>query len=136
VAINIPPQQPVPQTPPGSRPSSPLRNGASTPEGLEGEDLLDFRHCRDVLLQAQQGHLTDNASNQHEVADAVAWAILGAKITQLCLPDISSPSATDLPPNFLKAYLCCFRILMPAILLLLLHLIWLTLWEEQGMMNI
>jgi hypothetical protein len=90
---HIPPRQPDPQTPPGSQPSSPFQNRASTPEGLEGDDLLDFCHRRDALLQAQQGHPRDNALSQQEVADAVAWATLRAKIGQLCPPDISSPSA-------------------------------------------
>jgi hypothetical protein len=58
---HIPPRQPDSQTPPGSRPSSPFQNRASTPEGLEGDDLLDFCRHHDVLLQAQQGRPRDNA---------------------------------------------------------------------------
>jgi hypothetical protein len=97
---HIPPRQPNPQTPPGSQPSSPFQNRASTPEGLEGDDLLDFCCRHDVLLQAQQGHPRDNALSQQEVADAVAWATLQAKIGQLHPPDISSPSANRSTTQF------------------------------------
>jgi hypothetical protein len=105
---HIPPRQLDPQTPPGSRPSSPFRNRASTPEGLEGDDLLDFRRRRDALLQAQQGP-RDNALSQQEVADAVAWATLRAKIGQLRPPDISLPSTNRSAAQFAESLSTLFR---------------------------
>ncbi|KAF8239876.1 hypothetical protein L208DRAFT_1560032, partial [Tricholoma matsutake] len=78
-------------------------NRASTPEGLEGEDLFDFHHHCNALLQAQQGHPSDNSLNQQGVADAVAWATLRMKIIQLCSANISSPSANQSATQFAES---------------------------------
>jgi hypothetical protein len=106
---HTPPRQSDSQTPPGSRPSSPFQNRASTPEGLEGDDLLDFHHRHDALLQAQQGRPRDNALSQQEVADEVAWATLRAKIGQLRPPDISSPSTNRSATQFAESLSTLFR---------------------------
>jgi hypothetical protein len=67
-----------------------------TPEGLGGQDLIDFRTRRDAILSASadKAKELEESEKRKRAAEAVAWAVLQAKLAQL---DYATPLGNDHP---------------------------------------
>ena len=71
-----------------SRDPSPVRDAPSpehesTPDGMEGQGLDDFRARREAILSTGQGEGPSEAEKRKSAVEAVAWAVLKAKLAHL-----------------------------------------------------
>jgi hypothetical protein len=82
---------------------SPPPEREQTPDGLVGQEAIDFRAQRDALLSAAADHAgrQNEAEKRKAAVESVAWAVLKAKLAQLDDPPTveNAHSSDDLPED-------------------------------------